>query len=83
MYFSSLSFFFLTAAYVYYGYIRRLASMESLSEFEGPNGEGSPIGPLIGMFIETILFVIPWAVAAIRGIRLYASMRMAHPGRRD
>lgn len=56
MVFSSL------AALMFGWMLMSLAGMEDLSGFEGPNGEGAPIGPLIGMFMATILFVIPWAL---------------------
>jgi hypothetical protein len=41
----------------------------SLSEFEGPNGEGSPIAPIIGMFFYCFMFTIPWVLTTIRFIR--------------
>ena len=77
VYFASLSVFILIAAFGYYSFIRVLMSIKSLSDFEGPNGEGSPIAPLVGMFMATIWFVVPWTVASIRGFRLYTSMKMA------
>ena len=69
-YFSSVSVFFLMAACAYVTFVRVLLSMESLSDFEGPHGEGSPIAPVIGMFMGTIWFVIPWTIAAIRSFKL-------------
>jgi len=77
VYFASLSVFSLIAAFGYYSLIRVLLSMKSLSDFEGPNGEGSPIAPLVGMFMATIGFIVPWTVALMRGFRLYTSMKMA------
>lgn len=41
---------------------------ESLSDFEGPNGE-SPIAPVIGVFMFAIFFMIPWSIASIRGYK--------------
>ena len=42
---------------------------ESLSDFEGPNGEGAPIAPVIGMFMFGVFFMIPWSLASIRGYK--------------
>lgn len=75
-YFVSVSVFFLIAAYTYFTFVRVLLSVECLSDFEGPNGEGSPIAPVIGMFMGTIWFVIPWTIAAIRGFKLFTSKRI-------
>lgn len=80
VYFASLSVFMLIAAFEFYSFIRVLLSINSLSDFEDSDGEGSPIGPLVGMFMETISFVIPWTVASIRGFSLYTSMKMAEQG---
>ena len=74
-YFASVSVFFLIAAYAYFTFIRVLLSIESLSDFEGPNGEGSPIAPLIGIFIGTIWFIIPWTITALRSFKLFNSKR--------
>ena len=42
---------------------------ESLSDFEGPNGEGAPIAPVIGVFMFGIFFMIPWSIASLRCYR--------------
>lgn len=52
-----------------------LAGMKDLSGFEGPNGEGAPIGPLIGMFMAAILFVIPWALVFSVSLRMMLNHR--------
>ena len=76
-YFTSVSVFFLISAYVYFTFVHVLLSIESLSDFEGPNGEGSPIAPLIGMFMGTILFIIPWTVVAMRSYKLFTAKEIA------
>jgi glucan phosphoethanolaminetransferase (alkaline phosphatase superfamily) len=58
------------AAYIYFQCMSQLGSIESIAEFEGPNGEGSPIAPIIGYFMVTILFIIPWILTAYRCIRM-------------
>lgn len=47
--------------------VTTLASVKSLSDFEGPNGAGSPIAPIFGLSYLTLLFVIPWTIAVMRG----------------
>ena len=74
-YFASVSVFFFIAASVYFTSISVLLSVESLSDFEGPNGEGSPIAPLIGILIWTIWFIIPWTITALRSFKLFNSKR--------
>jgi hypothetical protein len=48
-----------------------------LSDFEGPDGEGSPIAPVVGIFIVTILFVVPWTIVAIRSLKRLSSKRIS------
>ena len=43
-------------------------SVESLSEFEGPNGEGSPIAPLVGIAFYSSIFLLPSLIASLRGL---------------
>ena len=45
------------------------ARADSLSDFEGPNGEGSPIAPVVGLAFFALLFLIPWVLAAMRGLK--------------
>jgi hypothetical protein len=35
---------------------------------EGPNGEGSPLAALMGMFFLAGFFLIPWGITLVRGI---------------
>ena len=42
---------------------------ESLSDFEGPIGEGSPIAPIIAVFMFAVFFMIPWSIASLRGYK--------------
>jgi len=42
---------------------------ESLSNFEEPNGEGSPIAPVIAVFMFAVFFMIPWSIASLRGYK--------------
>ena len=44
-----------------------LGSANSLSDFEGANGEGVPIAPVIGMLFFALLYLIPWVLASMRG----------------
>ncbi|NWK57640.1 hypothetical protein HW115_18630 [Verrucomicrobiaceae bacterium N1E253] len=45
------------------------AAAESLSDFEGPNGEGAPIAPIIAVFMFGLFFAIPWIIASLRGYK--------------
>jgi hypothetical protein len=44
-----------------------LASANSLSDFEGPKGEGSPIAIVFALSYLALLFVIPWTITVMRG----------------
>ncbi len=39
--------------------------------FEGPNGEGAPGAAIIGMVFFGVLFLCPWLLTALRGLRLW------------
>jgi hypothetical protein len=43
-----------------------LATADSLSDFEGPNGEGAPIAPVLALAFFALLLV-PWTLASMRG----------------
>lgn len=43
-----------------------LTTVNSLSDFEGPNGEGAPIAPVLALAFFALLLV-PWSLASMRG----------------
>jgi hypothetical protein len=43
-----------------------LLQADSLSDFEGSNGEGAPIAIIIGLVMVTMLFFLPWLICSIR-----------------
>jgi len=44
---------------------------------EGPNGEGSPIYGIIVLGFSGLLFLAPWLLSSIRGIRLWHTKEQA------
>ncbi len=68
-YYTSVLLCFGLAMYINYSFLAMLSGVDSLSAFEGSNGEGSPIVPLIGMFFVTILFTIPWSIIFMRALK--------------
>lgn len=58
-----------TAYYCFYCYEMNTL-LEAQSSLEGPNGEGSPLAPILGVFFLSLIWVLPWVSSAMRGIRI-------------
>jgi len=57
-----------------------LASANSLSDFEGPKGEGSPIAIVFALSYLALLFVIPWTIAVMRGYQAFRDCKQTEQG---
>jgi len=56
--------------YLMYHMALPIMNANSLSDFEGPNGEGAPIAPIVALTLYSFLFAYPWIRSLIYAAKL-------------
>ena len=52
----------------------------SITTGEGPKGEGAPLAFILAMVLFALVFLCPWLLIALRGIRLWNYKNIAEQG---
>ena len=65
---------------VYYWYVFAMfQAMQQLDSLEGPRGEGSPGAAILSGFAVGFLVLVPWGLAAFRGLTHFSATKETEP----